>query len=159
MRETFENILKQLEPEIGKYKSITALQEEEYPRHGDDATYLGSKVWVELEDEWLMLCHRPNKYGEYFTGSGTSITRPDSVWDLEDLDFELEKLLTEQDVTIEELANEIYEETHMFIDRTIDLTNVTEEDVMYMINCTQQVLELRSIQETSRKGSENENIT
>ena len=154
MMEQFKEILEQLEPKLGKYKSITALVEDEYPSK-ENSVYTGSTIWVELEDQWLMLYHGPNKYGEYHTQVGLSDTKTDDIWSCEDIeDIDLEGMLDEKELRIDDLANEIYSSTHMFIERTIDLENITESDVLYMINCTKDVLEAKSLQETLRKGLE-----
>ena len=153
MVEQFKEVLERLEPKLGKYKSITALVEDEYPKH-DNGTYTGSTIWVELEDQWLMLYQGPNKWGEEITRIGISQSKPNTIWDCE-RDIDLEDCFADvDDITIADVADEIYSSTHMFINRTIDLENVTEADVLYMINCTKDTLEAKSLQDTMKKGLE-----
>ena len=151
MVEQFKEILEQLEPKLGKYKSVTALVENEYPSKCE-GTYTGSAIWVEFENQWIMLYQGPDKWGEYYTKVGLSDTKTNDVWSCDEPDFDLEEILDEKELRIADLADEIYSSTHMFINRTINLKNITESDVLYMINCTKEVLEAKSLQETLKKG-------
>lgn len=159
MKEQFIEVVKQLEPELGKFMSITALQEEEYPRHGDSATYIGSTVWVETDTQWVMLYNGPNKYGEYFNASGWSESKIDDIWTCEDLGSNLEELMNDNEITIELLAQEIYEETHMFIEKTIDLENVTEDDVMYVHGKYLTLMAIRNEQQIILKENDEKRTT
>ena len=143
MLEDFKELLKELEPKLGKYKAITAYIEDVQPKN-DNGTYTESKVWVELENQWLLLYEGPNKWGEIFTGSGLSKSKPETIWDLEDIDFDLEEKLSERGIDLYIIAEEIFSKTHLQIERLVNLENILQEDIDYL---EEQLINLKNIKD------------
>jgi hypothetical protein len=142
-----ELIKKILEPEIGKILSIDALVQEAYPSKCDNGVYQEYITWIQLEDKYIILVRTPNKWGEMLSLCKVSPIKTEDIWSLEDYLSDIEEILEEENLQIWEIAQEIYNDNHIFVNRTIKLGEITEDDILYMTEITKEVIRAKEVQD------------
>jgi len=147
MLEQFKEDLKKLESKIGKYKSITAVVQDGWASKVDNSTFTESIVYVELEEGYIILAYLVGKWGDMFSMTKFSLTKPedsDEIWVLPNYTVvDLEEEMEYDDFGIWELAQEIYNESYIFIVRTIDINDVTSKDIKYLVKSLWEALKLK----------------
>jgi hypothetical protein len=121
--------------------TIEAVVRDEAVKNGDDAIYTEAIIWVKTPEKYIMFYSGHNKWGDILR------TVVDTAEKREDIhsyigESELSDSFFDSEMSIEEIAWEIYSDTRLIIDRTIDTTNVTDNDIKYLFETYMKALDL-----------------
>ena len=141
MLESFIDLMNEVEPMLGKFVGADGMVEETYPIKAE-GMYIDVTINVQFDTKKLMLKLYHNKYGSEMIDVITYENSDDVVGTGDNEEMILD-LIYSSDIDIVDLAYELYHVRFLEINRTIDRTGVTDDDIEYLQEMLLQVTELK----------------
>lgn len=136
--------MNEVEPMLGKFVGAEGMIEETYPVKAD-GMYIDVTINVQFNTKRLIIKLYHNKYGSEMVDVITYENADDAVGTGDNEEMILD-LMYSSDIYIVDLAYELYHVRFMEINRTIDRTDVTDDDIRYLQEVLADAIELKKQQ-------------